>query len=89
MTATSELTVRVWVPEVWDIVELAATPDWTITRLKQAALDAATGRTLDGNRYLVKYKGAPMLDEQRTLGELEIRSGAPFIVLPARRKPLR
>lgn len=89
MTATGEMTVRVWVPEVWDAVELAATPEWTIARVKDEALRRATGRTPDPERYLVKYKGARMLDEQRTLADLQARNGAPFIVLPARRRPLR
>lgn len=88
MIVTTELHVRVWVTEVWDAVRLSVTPDWTVERLKEAALREATGRTPNLSRYVVKYKGAPMLDESQTLGEMGVPDQGAFIVLPARRQPV-
>lgn len=89
MTVASELTVRVWVPDVWDIVALAVTPDWTVARLKREALTLATGRDVDPSAYLMKFRGAALLDESVTLADLAPPDQAPFVVLPARRWPVR
>ncbi len=83
------MTVRVWVPEVWDIVSLEASPEWTVARLKAEALAQATGREPDGEAYEVKFRGAPVLDESATLGALGAPPNASFIVLPVSRQPAR
>ncbi len=90
MSAVSAaLTVRVWVPDVWDTVTIAASADWTVERLKAEALQAATGRSPDPRGYRVKFRGGLVLDEQQTLDALDAPDRAPFIVLPARRHPVR
>ncbi len=81
--------VRVSVTEVWDTVDLTLAPDSTVKDLKTAALAQATGRTRDPASYLVKYRGGLVVDEAQTLSELGVPDGAPFIVLPARRQPVR
>lgn len=85
----SALRVRVWVPEVWDAVDLTPAPESTVAQLKADALARATGRTHDPSTYVMKYHGAALSDEGRTLAQLGVRDGAPFIVLPARRQPVR
>ena len=91
MTApvSSALRVRVSVPDVWDVVQLAAVPDWTVAQLKAAALSVATGRTLAPTEYLVKFRGAQVFDESVTLQALGVPDLASLIVLPARRRPVR
>jgi hypothetical protein len=83
------LDVRVSVPDVWDVVPIRAAPDWTVERLKREALAAATGRSLDAAAYLVKFRGARVLDEAATLASLGASDRAAFIVLPAHRRPVR
>lgn len=83
------LKVRVWVPEVWDAVDLTPAPESTVGQLKAQALARATGRNPDPSAYVVKYHGAALADEGRTLAQLGVQDGAPFIVLPARRQPVR
>ncbi len=87
MTA-SPPTVRVWVPDVWDIVDVAAPPAQTVAGVKAAALAQAIGAAADPAHYQVKYRGAAV-DDARTLGELAVPPGAPLIVLAARRRPVR
>lgn len=90
MTVQTELTVRVWVPAVWDIVTLTVSPGTTIAELKRDALTRATGRTtLDPSTDHVKFRGARVLDETQTLAALHAPDYAPFIVLPNRRQPVR
>ena len=43
----------------------------------------------DVDAHQVKFRGALVLDESRTLGDLGVPDGAPLIVLPARRRPVR
>ena len=82
-------TVRVWVPDMWDIIDLPVSAGSTVAEVKAGALQAATGRTPDPSGYLVKYRGAVLLDEAETLGELDVPDRAPMIVLPLRRRPVR
>ncbi|MDH3456102.1 MAG: ubiquitin family protein [Gemmatimonadota bacterium] len=89
MTVVTELSVRVWVPEVWDIVELSVTPDWTVARLKTEALQKATGRSPQMADYEVKFRGGKLSDETRTLADLAVPDQAAFIVLATRRVPVR
>ncbi|HWP37328.1 MAG TPA: ubiquitin-like domain-containing protein [Gemmatimonadales bacterium] len=88
-SATRLLRVRVWVPDVWDAVELSFPPTATVADVKAAALRQATGRLPPVDEYEVKFRGALVIDERRTLADMGVRDGAPLIVLPARRRPVR
>jgi WXG100 protein secretion system (Wss), protein YukD len=89
MTVATGVRVRVWVPEVWDAVPLRLALEATVADLKEQALRHALGNTRAHAPYVVKYRGAQVLDEQRRLADLGVRDGAPFIVLPARRMAVR
>ncbi len=91
MTAVNErFAVRVMVTPVWDQVFLPVDADTTVARLKRDALQAALKRSvIDADAYIVKFRGAQVLDESVTLGRLGAVPNAPFIVLPARRQPVR
>lgn len=91
MTAVADrLAVRVMVTDAWDVVPLTVEPHTTVAELKREALARAL-RTLDvaAEAYQVKFRGAAVLDESITLAALGARAGSPFIVLPARRRPVR
>ena len=82
--------IRVWVPDVWEVVELPAIPGATVAELKARALEQAIGpgpRT-DPADYVVKYRGALVSDERQTVSTLNLPDKAPLIVLPARRRPV-
>ena len=89
MTVATGLTVRVWVPDVWDIVDLPVTPDHTVARMKSEALRRAVGGQADPAQFIVKYRGALVLDESRPLAALNLPDHAPMIILPARRRPVK
>lgn len=88
MSVVAALRARVFVTDVWDTVNLDLTPDTTVAELKLRALREALGREPNGDDYQVKFHGALVMDERRTLQILGARDGAPFIVLPARRVPV-
>ncbi len=82
-------TVRVWVTDVWDAVELPVTPGHTFAQVKSASLEEATGRSVDPSDYAIKFRGAVVPDESETLDAAGVPNGAPMIVIPARRRPVR
>ena len=89
-TATERYPVRVMVMDAWDTVELQVDDATTVAQLKREALRAALKQpALDEQGYVVKFRGAAVLDESQTLRDLGARANAPFIVLPARRQPVR
>jgi hypothetical protein len=88
MDTAEALGVRVWVEDVWDVVNIPVTPEWSVARLKEEALHRATGRSLDPAHYEVKFRGGKILDESRTLGDLAVPNQAAFIVLSVRRRPV-
>ena len=87
---TERFAVRVMVTDVWDQVFLAVEPGTTVAELKRQALAQALKRSdAPPGAYVVKFHGAAVLDESVTLAALGARANAPFIVLPARRQPVR
>ncbi|HYT03490.1 MAG TPA: hypothetical protein VEM13_01255 [Gemmatimonadales bacterium] len=91
MTAVAErFAVRVMVTDAWDQVFLAVEPATTVAELKRQALtQALKRRDVRLEDYVVKFRGAAVADESTTLAALGAVANAPFIVLPARRQPVR
>ena len=91
MTAVAErFAVRVMVTDAWDQVFLAVAPETTVAELKRQALARALKRgDLPAADYVVKFRDATVSDESVSLPPLGAGANAPFIVLPARRRPVR
>lgn len=89
MTTGAAVRLRVTVTDTWDTVALEAAPDTPVADLKHQALRDATGSAVDPDDYVVKFRGALVLDEGKTVGDLAIPDGAALIVLPGRRHPVR
>ena len=91
MTAVTErFAVRVMVTDVWDQVFLAVETTTTVAELKRQALAQALKRAqVRQEDYVAKFRGAQVLDETTTLAALGAAPNSPFIVLPARRQPVR
>lgn len=82
--------VRVMVTPVWDHVTVQVDDTTTVAQLKREALHAALKRApVDEQAYIVKFRGAAVLDESITLRVLGAGPNAPLIVLPVRRQPVR
>jgi hypothetical protein len=82
--------IRVMVTDVWDQIRLAVAPTTTVADVKRQALTAALKRdAIPLQDYVVKFHGGPVLDEATTLAALGAVPNASFIVLPARRQPVR
>ena len=86
---TGRYPVRVMVQPVWETVTVQVDDATTVGQLKHQALQAALKTTRDEQGSVVKFRGAQVFDESVSLGSLGARANAPFIVLPARRQPVR
>jgi hypothetical protein len=88
MTAAPMLSLRVMVEDVWDEVSVALPASTPLGDVKSLALRQA-GVPVDASEYLVKYLGAELEDEDRSLADAGVVPNATLVVLPRRRRPLR
>ena len=86
MSAT--LPVRIMVQDAWDEFSFDFPATTSLADVKRRALDAA--RVLrDPQGYLLKFRGAELRDESRSLAEAGLVPNGALIVLPRRRRPVR
>lgn len=88
MSASEAIPVRITVEDSLDQVTLNLSQGTRIDEAKTRAL-AMTHTARDPAKYLVKYRGAELLDESRTLADAGVVSNAALIVLSRQRRPVR
>jgi len=77
------------VTPAWEQVPVQVDDTTTAAQLKHQALKAALKTTENEQAFVVKFRGAQVLDESITMRALGAVPNAPFIVLPGRRQPVR
>ena len=82
------LTLKVEMPERWDVVRVTASPSDTVLSVKVAAL-AALEPGADHRRWVMKLRGAEVTSESRTLLEVDATTGVTFLLTLRRRRPVR
>jgi hypothetical protein len=85
---TGTVPLRVMVLDAWDAVTLDLPLSTSLGDLKREALARARVRG-DPDQYLVKFRGAELDGETRSLQEAGVPANAPLIVLSRRRRPVR
>lgn len=83
-----ELNLRVRVLESWSDVVMHLPAPTTIGAVKRQALAAAHVIT-DPERYLVKFRGAELSNESRSLADEQVPTDGALIVMRRRRTPVR
>ena len=83
------ITVRVQMPEVWDVVRVRASPDERILLVKLRALEALAAGSERHEEYVLKLHGWEVLDEHATLASTGAREGSTFLITHRRRRPVR
>ena len=86
--AQGAITVKVEIPERWDVVRVSAAPTETVLAVKVAALGAIVPGA-DQRRWVMKLRGAEVASESRTLLEVDARTGSTFLLTHRRRRPVR
>ena len=85
---TAPVAVRVKVEDAWDEVFMELPDGTPLSELKRQALEL-THVTRNPSEYLIKYRGAALSDETRSLAEMELVPNAALIILAKRRRPVR
>lgn len=85
---TPNLRLRVTVEDAWDEVPLDLPPGTSLAELKRRALDA-TKVVRDPDGYVLKFRGAELFDESRSVADAGLVPNGAVIVLPRRRRPVR
>ena len=82
------VTVRVEVPELWDVVRVVAAPNATVEEVKVASLRALNARA-NPDAYVIKLRGFEVLDERASLEDAGAIDGSIFLLTHRRRRPVR
>ena len=85
---TPVLPVRVMVQDAWDEVLLEVPPTTPLAEIKRRALEA-TRVSGDPGGFLLKFRGAELDDESRSLADAGVVANGALIVMPRRRRPVR
>ena len=85
---TAPMAVRVTVEDAWDEVLLLLPEGTPLSELKRQALEV-THVIRNPSEYLIKYRGAAVSDESRSLAQMGFVPNSPLIILAKRRRPVR
>jgi hypothetical protein len=88
-TGGTPMTVRVEIPEVWDVVVIEASPETTVADVKRAAVEALLGATAQPDELVIKLGGFEVLNEQVPLADVGAKDGSIFLATYRRRRPVR
>jgi hypothetical protein len=84
----SPLTIRVEVPDRWDVALISAASTASVLDVKRAALRFVSPDD-DASDYVIKLRGFEVLDEGVTLAAAGARDGSIFLLTHRRRRPVR
>jgi hypothetical protein len=84
----SPITIRVEVPERWDVALISAAPTTSVSDVKRAALRSVSPDD-DPDDYVIKLRGFEVLDENVSLTDAGARDGSIFLLTNRRRRPVR
>lgn len=83
------MTVRVQIPEQWDVVVVEASPETTVADVKRAAVEAILGADALPDELVIKLNGFEVLNEQVSLSDAGAKNGSTFLATYRRRRPVR
>jgi hypothetical protein len=85
----SAITVRVQMPELWDILRFDVSPTESVHTLKLQTLERLAPDVEYPESYVMKLRGWEILDERASLTDVGASSGSTFLLTSRRRRPVR
>ncbi len=80
---TGMLQIRVTAPDLWREQKMEFAPDTTVGTVKQQALPALLRKSdVDPSNYFVEYFEKEILDESRTLADLQVPANGVISLRP-------
>ena len=86
---TDTITIRVEMPEVWDVVRIVAAPSQPVVEVKLRAIEALCPEVEFQQELVLKLRGWEVLDENATIADVGARDGSIFLLTHRRRRAVR
>jgi hypothetical protein len=86
---TEAITIRVEMPEVWDVVRIVTPPSEPVIVIKQRALEALAPESRHHENVVMKLRGWEILDESAPLRDVGVVDGSILLLTYRRRRPVR
>ena len=86
---TAAITIRVEMPEVWDVVRIVVAPTEPVIAVKARALEALFPEAAMHEDFVIKLRGWEILDEGASLTDAGIIDGSILLLTHRRRRPVR
>jgi hypothetical protein len=83
------ITIRVEMPEVWDVVRVVVLPTDTVLEVKKAAAEALYHEADLLDDLVLKLRGWVILDEMASLADAGVVNGSILLLTHRRRRPVR
>jgi hypothetical protein len=83
------ITIRVEMPEVWDVVAMVVEPTESVVAVKIRALEALYPAAQIHADFIVKLGGWEILDEAESLAGAGLVDGSILLITFRRRRPVR
>jgi hypothetical protein len=87
--AAGAITIRVEMPEVWDVVRVVVSADEPVMSVKVSALAALAPDATIPQEFVVKLNGWEVLDESVSLAEAGVVDGSILLLTYRRRRAVR
>ena len=86
--AGDRISVRVEIPEIWDVVLVETASTESVLAVKNAALAALLPKA-DQRAYVLKLRGFEVLNETESLADAGALDGSTFLLTFRRRRPVK
>lgn len=86
---TDAITIRVEMPDVWDVIRIVASPSQPVAEVKLRAIEALCPDVQFHQELVVKLRGWEILDENASLAEAGVVDGSILLMTYRRRRPVR
>ena len=83
------ITIRVEMPEVWDVVAIVVSPDESVVNVKKRALEALYPEARSHADFVTKLRGWEILDETASLADAGAIDGSILLLTFRRRRAVR
>ena len=83
------ITIRVEMPEVWDVVRIETLPTEVVLTVKRRALEALYPGVEHHEDFVLKFRGWEILDESTTLADEGVTNGSILLLTYRKKRPVR
>jgi hypothetical protein len=83
------VTIRVEMPEVWDVIRIVVAPSEPVLAVKVRALEALFPEADMHADFVLKLRGWEILDEAASLADAGVVDGSILLLTHRRRRPAR